>query len=348
MFKNLTIKQISFYIVTAIGAMQLLVIFIMVGPSYLLTNSVRVFVSFTLGLVASFVLINYLLERYVFRKIKVIYKIIHKSKQLKGDRTEIDLNNTTIENVNTEVIKWAESTEEKLRSLRSLAEYRKDFVGNISHELKTPIFSIQGYLHTLLDGGIHDEKVNVNFVKRAAANAERLQNIVEDLETIASLESGKILLELNKFDIRELVSEVLQDIRIVANSKNITVGFKEGASQGYMVRADRESIRQVLTNLLVNSIKYGRQEGTSKVSFYDFDRNVLVEVSDNGLGIEEAHLKHLFDRFYRVDKSRSRVAGGSGLGLSIVKHIIEAHQQTINVRSTVGVGSTFGFTLEKA
>ena len=200
----------------------------------------------------------------------------------------------------------------------------------------------------MLDGGIHDEQINVKYLKRAAENTERLQNIVEDLEIISKLESGQVDMEMRKFDIRELVNDIFMDLSAMAKEKNISLMLKEGASQPFQVIADRESIRQVLTNLLVNSIKYGKEGGNTKVSFYDMDTLILIEVSDNGIGMEEKHIKHVFDRFYRVDSSRSRKQGGSGLGLAIVKHIIEAHGQTINLRSTLNIGSTFGFTLKKA
>ncbi|MCB0578851.1 MAG: sensor histidine kinase, partial [Phaeodactylibacter sp.] len=220
--------------------------------------------------------------------------------------------------------------------------------GDISHELKTPIFNIQGYLHTLLDGAIHDEEVNVKFIRKAAKNLERLHTIVEDLEAISRLESGELILEMQAFDIRKLTEEVFEDLEIKAAQRRIVLEFKEGAAQNFRVLADRESIRQVLTNLVSNSIKYGKDNGRTRIGFYDMDKNILIEVADNGLGIPKQHINHVFDRFYRVDKSRSRAQGGSGLGLSIVKHIIEAHKQTINVRSTPDLGSTFGFTLQKA
>ena len=188
----------------------------------------------------------------------------------------------------------------------------------------------------------------MKYLKRAAENTERLQNIVEDLEIISKLESGQVDMEMRKFDIRELVNDIFMDLSAMAKEKNISLMLKEGASQPFQVIADRESIRQVLTNLLVNSIKYGKEGGNTKVSFYDMDTLILIEVSDNGIGMEEKHIKHVFDRFYRVDSSRSRKQGGSGLGLAIVKHIIEAHGQTINLRSTLNIGSTFGFTLKKA
>jgi two-component system phosphate regulon sensor histidine kinase PhoR len=203
-------------------------------------------------------------------------------------------------------------------------------------------------LHTLLDGGLYDEKVNMTFLKKAAKNVDRLYTIVEDLSAIARLEAGNLVLEMQAFDIKELTEEVFEDLELKARDKNISLEFKEGASQNYKVLADREYIRQVLTNLVHNSIKYGKVNGLTKIGFYDMDKNILIEVADNGIGIPNHHLLHVFDRFYRVDKSRSRAQGGSGLGLSIVKHIVEAHKQTINVRSTPDVGSTFGFTLEKA
>ena len=265
-----------------------------------------------------------------------------------GEREAFDFNKKSLSDVNEKVMQWATSAKKEIADLKTLEQYRKNYVGNISHELKTPIFAIQAYLHTLLDGGIHDENINIKYLKRAAENTERLQNIVEDLEIISKLESGQVELEMKKFDIRELVTDILMDLTPMAKEKNIQLMLKEGASQSFQVIADRESIRQVLTNLIVNSIKYGRENGTTKISFYDMDKLLLVEVSDNGIGMEERHIKHVFDRFYRVDSSRSRKQGGSGLGLAIVKHIIEAHGQTINLRSTLNIGSTFGFTLKMA
>ena len=260
----------------------------------------------------------------------------------------MDYGTNTLEDINDDVIEWAKATQAEIETLKSLESYRKNFVGNISHELKTPIFTIQGYLHTLLDGGLDDPDINKDYLNRAAKNTARLQNIVEDLETISRLESGREIIELRRFDIKALVQEVTDDIQSIANERGIKISFKEGADHPYGVHADREGIRQVLTNLLINSIKYGKDGGSTKVSLYNMENQILVEITDNGIGIEEKHLKHLFDRFYRVDTSRSRAIGGSGLGLSIVKHIIEAHNQTIHVRSTKGIGSTFGFTLDKS
>ena len=299
--------------------------------------------------VFSFLAIYFLLERFVYRRIKLIYKIIRKSKSSYADPGLISgTHQPVLDGVEREVEHWAALQEKEIQTLKTLEAYRKRFIGNVSHELKTPIFSIQGYIYTLIDGGLYDENVNKKYLERAASNVERLLTIVQDLEEISKLESDDLILDIKKFDIKALVNEIFSDLEVNAAHKNIKLTFKEGADNPYNVMADRESIRHVLTNLILNSIKYGKEKGVTKVSFYVMDKQILVEVADDGIGIEEKHLNHLFDRFYTVDKSRSRESGGSGLGLSIVKHILEAHQQSVNVRSTTGVGSTFGFTLDKA
>jgi len=348
--KNPTPKQIAF-----------------VSASYILLGAFGVFLVYELGLSlgmsrligyfvlglgffgAAYYIILLYLKKYIYRKIKVIYKTIHQEKLQPGEKNNmIDIDSDIIAEVEKEVINWAENQRRELEQYKAWAEYRRNFVGDISHELKTPIFNIQGYIESLIEGGLEDEQVNMKFLKRAATNVERLQTIVQDLEAIARLESGEVVLEMQTFDIKDLVDEVFDDLEMKARENKVELVFKEGAANGFKVRADRERIRQVLTNLINNSIKYGHDGGLSKVAFYDMDKNILIEVADNGIGIPKQHLNHVFDRFYRVDKSRSRRRGGSGLGLSIVKHIIESHQQTINVRSTPGLGSTFGFTLEKA
>lgn len=295
-----------------------------------------------------FFIFRFYLLRYIQRKIKVIYKSIHNHKLASAEKKGFSsLQNSNMEEVERQVEEWAASQDKDSEKLKTWQEYRRKFLGDISHELKTPIFNIQGYLETLIEGGLEDETINKNFLLRAAKNVDRLNTIVMDLESISRLESGELILDLQPFDIKLLVDEVFEDLEFKARERNIRMQFKPGADVGFNVRADREYIRQVLTNLLNNSLKYGKEGGITKVSFYDMDKNVLIEIADTGIGISSEHLNHLFDRFYRVDKSRSREQGGSGLGLSIVKHIVEAHKQTINVRSTPGVGSTFGFTLEK-
>ena len=302
---------------------------------------------FALGsIIVTYYTVRYLGEKYIFRKIKLIYKVIGRSKNSLKNQ-ELESSTTTLEDVNDQAVAWALSTEKEISSLKSLETYRKQYLGDVSHELKTPLFSIQGYLLTLLEGGLYDENINKKYLKRAADNVDRLQTIVEDLEMINSLESEIDTLEQNVFNIRELAEQVFGDLKFQAAQKNIELKFKPGADRSFNVKADKGKIRQVLSNLVSNSIKYGVTDGLTKVSFYDMEERVLVEVSDNGIGISEDDVKHVYDRFYRADKSRSRDVGGSGHGLAIVKHIIEAHNQTLSLRSTDGKGSTFGFTLAK-
>ena len=344
MFKNPTPKQLAFYASLITGlAVFLSVVSINITLSPLDRALNIVFVPLVTFII-SFFTTRYLIDAFVYRRIKVIYKNISDAK--KSDDSSFS-SNDSLEEVENEVENWAENKNKEIANLKELEEYRRNYIGNVSHELKTPIFNIQGFLHTLIDGGINDPSVNMSFLQKAARNVERLSLIVQDLDTISRLESGKLTLDLQTFDIQNLVSEVFEDVELKAKAKNIRLSFKEGAYNAFRVRADKEQIRQVLTNLINNSVKYGKQNGQSKVSFYDMDKIVLIEVSDNGIGIPRHHLKHVFDRFYRVDKSRSRNVGGTGLGLAIVKHIVEAHNQSVHVRSTDGVGSTFGFTLEK-
>lgn len=347
MFKNLTTNQISIFVALCLGLLNTgLFVVLSQGYDHPIWHYLVLFIlSVTIGLLV----VRYFLERFVFRKIKLMYKIIRDSKlNPTADHLNHTLGSTNLMDVNNEVVEWAKTTQTKLRDLKTLESYRKSYVGNISHELKTPIFSIQGFLYTLLDGGLYDESINRKYIERAAINADRLQTIVEDLEVITKLESGSIELDIENFDLKALAAEVFQDLELMAKENGISIGFKEGDARSFNVSGDKENIRQVFVNLITNALKYGEEGGQVEIGFYDMVENVLVEVSDDGIGIEEQHLKHLFDRFYRVDASRSREQGGSGLGLSIVKHIIEAHHQTITVRSTVGVGSTFGFTLAQS
>jgi two-component system phosphate regulon sensor histidine kinase PhoR len=349
LFKNLTPRQIAIF--SALSVSLIFAVFLL--PFYLFNSSVSHgwidLLYFALLVAVAYIVNLFFLKKYIYRKIKLIYKNIHQFKLDPSQKSKsIDIDDHIIEDVEQDVSVWATSQKNEIEQLKTLENYRREFLGNVSHELKTPIFNIQGYVHTLLDGALYDENINKRYLARAAKNVDRLITIVNDLETISKLESGKLVLDLQKFDIKELVSEVYEAQELIAKQKGIELIFKEGAGQSFSVNADKEYILQVLDNLILNSIKYGIEGGITKISFYDMDKYILVEVSDNGIGIGEEHIKHVFDRFYRVDKSRSREEGGSGLGLSIVKHILEAHNQTINLRSTPGLGSTFGFTLEKA
>jgi len=299
--------------------------------------------------IIQYYVLRYSLERFIYSRIKLVYKSIHKQKLNKDDKREqiTNIHGDIIGKVNEEVENWANDRKEEIDELKKMEVYRREFLGNVSHELKTPLFNLQGFILTLMDGGIHDPHVNVDFLQKSQKNIERMITIVEDLEVISRLETGEATPMLSNFSITALAREVMEFLEPTASENQIKLLFAAEYNDNMMVRADKEKIRTVLTNLMLNSIKYGKDGGRTKVSFYDMDENYLIEISDNGVGIEEQHISRLFERFYRVDKHRSRAQGGSGLGLAIVKHIIEAHDQTINVRSAPGVGSTFSFTLKK-
>jgi two-component system phosphate regulon sensor histidine kinase PhoR len=247
-----------------------------------------------------------------------------------------------------EIEKFARNKKLEIETLKVREEYRKEFFGNVSHELKTPLFTVQGYILTLLDGAMNDDKIREKYLERASKGVERLVYIVNDLDMITKLEMGDLSLNNEHFDIVALVKNVIDMFEMKANKKKITLAFDIDYPKPIMVNADRERIQQVLINLIVNSIKYGLEKGTTEVSIENLIKNkVIVRITDNGIGIRKAHLPRLFERFYRVDKSGSRTEGGSGLGLSIVKHIIEAHEEKIYVESEFGMGSEFSFTLEK-
>jgi two-component system, OmpR family, phosphate regulon sensor histidine kinase PhoR len=299
------------------------------------------------GFIIAYFFFRFILEKFIYSKIKLIFKTIHTFKSAKK-RMEIDLHRDIISDVNQEVLDWAQDRTDEIRELKETELYRREFLGNVSHELKTPLFNIQGYVMTLLDGGLEDPAINHEYLNRTRKNIDRMIAIVDDLETISRLETGQLELDIKKFDLTSLVKDVIELLELKASSKNIRLRIRSEAGQTYMAEGDKEKIRQVLINLIDNSIKYGTEGGKTKISFFDMDENWLIEITDNGTGIEEKDIPRIFERFYRVDKSRSREAGGSGLGLAIVKHIIEAHDQTINVRSTVGIGTTFSFTLKKA
>lgn len=296
---------------------------------------------------ASYFLFRYTLEKFIYEKIKIIYKTIRNLKLSKDSGRSV-LKDGAIDKVNQEVIEWGETKKKEIEELKRMAGYRREFLGNVSHELKTPIFNIQGYVLTLLDGGLEDPSINKEYLLRTEKSINRMIAIVEDLETISQLETSELQLNTSQFDIIALSREVIEFLEIKSKKREKAVCFGQNYEKPIMVVADKERIRQVLINLIDNSIKYGNAEnGKTKISFFDMDETVLIEVTDNGSGIEAADLPRIFERFYRTDKGRSREQGGSGLGLAIVKHIIEAHDQTINVRSTLGVGTTFAFTLKK-
>lgn len=303
----------------------------------------------------SFILFWIIVERFINNKIKIIYRIISNKKLQNDNPREFKITEDVLGKLTEDTVSFAEKQSSQIKELKEQAEFRKEFLGNLAHELKTPVFSIQGYILTLLEGGLEDEKVNRDFLERALNGVDRISHLLEDLDEISRFESEQQTLKIKKIDIVKLAQSTFKELEQKANSKNIRLKFNKSYDPIF-VSADSGKIHQVLVNLLNNSIAYGSSDGVTTVRFHDLDMDknksgkgkILVEVADNGLGIEEKHLPRLFERFYRVDKSRARHIGGSGLGLAIVKHIIEAHGQTIKVRSTEGVGSTFSFTLERA
>jgi len=293
-----------------------------------------------------FFIIQYRVERFIYKRVKKIYDdlTLLESTSLRQQPITTDMGTLT-----KEIDKYAKNKKFEIETLKIREEYRKEFIGNVSHELKTPLFTVQSYLLTLLDGGIEDEKIRKKYLTRASKGVERLTYIIKDLDMITKLEVGDLSLEKENFDIVKLVQSVFDLFEMKAAKKNITLIFDIDYSKPIMVYADKERIQQVLTNLIVNSIKYGREKGTTEVSIENLIKNkAIIRVTDNGEGIAKANLQRLFERFYRVDKSGSRKEGGSGLGLSIVKHIIEAHEEKIYIESQLGVGSEFSFTLEKS
>ncbi|HEX5002088.1 MAG TPA: ATP-binding protein [Bacteroidia bacterium] len=295
-----------------------------------------------------YVVIMRALDRYFYGNLRIIYRniLLLKSPQSSVIEKKIP-DHEVLPEINRMLIEWDQGKKEEIDHLKELEIYRKEFLGNVSHELKTPIFTIQGYIHTLLDGGIEDHEINLLYLQKAAKGIDRLISIVDDLESISKLEAGELILEHRTFDLTELVAEVFESIEMRAREMEIELAL-ENPDERHYVYADKERVRQVFVNLLVNSIKYGKKGGTTRVIITDGADLVNVEVTDTGIGVEPQHVSRLFERFFRVDKSRSREQGGTGLGLAIVKHIIEAHGQRIAVESEFGSGTRFSFTLKKS
>jgi two-component system phosphate regulon sensor histidine kinase PhoR len=305
--------------------------------------------TFVIVFAGSYLLISFVLERFIYRKIKLIYKFIYQTKATKKEETyyKYILPQKSIDEVREDVEAWATENEKELELLRQNEQFRREFLQNLSHEFKTPVFAIQGYVDTLLSGALANPDVNKKFLEKTSNNVARLTNLLNDLDEISSLERGELILYKENFVIQDLVKDVFENLSLKAEVLNIHFNIKKGCESPLTVFADKEKIRQVLTNLFENSIKYGKKDGNVVASMYKTDgKHILVEISDDGIGINERYLPRLFERFYRTDEGRSIDVTGSGLGLSICKHIIEAHDQTIHVRSTENVGTTVGFTLD--
>ena len=298
--------------------------------------------------VFSYFLVQITIDAYVYSKIKLIYKTIGVIKNKPSKGVPKAKSHESLEGVNQAMIAWTKRQKNEIEALKKLAAYRREFLGNISHELKTPIFNIQGYVLTLLDGGLEDENINRNYLKRTEKSINRMIAIVEDLEEISKLEAGELKLNLEHFNLTELIQDVIEFLEMKTKQYHAHITIEQQSEKPSFVMADKKRIRQVLINLIENAVKYGdKDENKVLVRLFDMDETFLVEIKDNGPGISKENLPRIFERFYRIDNSRSREKGGTGLGLAIVKHIVEAHEQSITARSKLREGTTFAFTLGK-
>ncbi len=340
--KNLSIQYLTFlsaFIISIVVA----IVFALITHNWVIT-----FIGFVFFLISIYFFLSYVFNWFIYRKIKLIYKLIYNTKANKKAESYYKhiLPQKSIEEVGEEVEDWATQQAAALELMQKNEAFRKEFLQNLSHELKTPIFAIQGYIETILPE-MEDNSINQKFLTNAHKNVERMVHLLKDLDEITKLETGEQPLNKTKFVIQDLIKEVFETLYIKTQNLNLKAQIKKGCEQPITVFADKEKIRQVLNNLVVNASKYGKQNGNIIAGIYKTDdRNVLIEISDDGIGIAEEHLQRVFERFYRTDKGRSRNIGGSGLGLSICKHIIEAHNKTIHVRSTPNVGTTIGFSLD--
>jgi two-component system phosphate regulon sensor histidine kinase PhoR len=342
--KNISPKQIA-----ALTALAL-ALPVSLGFYFLDQNWKVIVISFTAIFLFAYGVIAYAIQKFIYRKIKLIYKFIYQTKASKREETYYQylLPQKTIDEVTEDVEEWAEKQVEEMELLKKNEQFRKEFLQNLSHEIRTPIFAIQGYVDTLLQGALENKEVSRPFLERTSKNIDRLVNLINDLDEISRLERGEQVVSKQNFIMQDLVREVFDSLSFKAEQKNIQQSIKKGCESPLTVFADKEKIRQVLLNLVENSIKYGKVDGSITASMYIVDdKHILVEMSDDGIGVAEKHLSRIFERFYRTEAGRSIDITGSGLGLAICKHIIEAHGQSIHVRSTEDVGTTIGFTLER-
>ena len=345
---SLTPRLLSGRIAFAVSAVATLLYFFLVpmsGPA----DYVMILAFFFLIFFLCYFLLKFTIERYVEDKLSVIYQTIHQLK--KGERNSTKKTGNSgdkLDQVNEEVLDWYRDNQKELDRLTVLEKYRREFIGNVSHELKTPVFNIQGYLLTLLEGGLEDKSINRKFLERAEKSVEKLIKLLNELDMIIRLDTGGVQLDIQAVNLIEVVNEVIESLELKSEKKEIKIKVNRKNMEALWVMADEDKISQVLSNLLINSIKYGKEKGRTDVSFHDLKNQILVEIKDNGMGIRETELSRIFDRFYRTENARAHDQKGFGLGLSIVKHIIEAHGQTIHVNSVQGEGATFSFTLKKA
>ncbi len=342
--KNSSPKQIAAFTALVLAIPESILVFVVERDIWWALSSLLIL------FFGGYLLIYFMLERFIYRKIKLIYKFIYKTKATKREETyyKYVLPKKSIDDVREDVEAWATKNEEELELLRSNEQFRKEFLQNLSHEFKTPVFAIQGYVDTLLSGAMTNPEVNKRFLEKTSKNVDRLTHLLTDLDEISKLERGELVLYKQNFVIQDLIRDVYESLSGKAEKQQISCSIKKGCESPLTVFADKEKIRQVLINLVENSIKYGKQNGNITASIYKTDdKHILVEIGDDGIGISEKNVVRVFERFYRTEEGRSIDVTGSGLGLAICKHIIEAHGQTIHVRSTEDVGTSIGFTLDK-
>ena len=300
-----------------------------------------------LGAVFVYVVFYFLLKKFIQHRLSLLYRSIQTKPDNSRQKNAEESLDSMIEIAERDVQSWQQKQDQEISKLKDQEAFRREFLGNLAHELKTPVFSIQGYILTLLEGGLEDDTINKTFLERASNSTDRIVSILEDLDQITKLEIDALKMKFEDFDIVEMASESIASMELRAKDKKIKLSIQNEIEDIY-VNADKKRIAQVLTNLLSNSISYGKENGETTISIIAIDELVTIEVSDNGIGIDQEHLPRLFERFYRVEKSRNRHEGGTGLGLAIAKHIIDSHNQKISVKSSIGTGSQFTFSLDKA
>lgn len=348
MFGNLKISVLTLVLSGISALVQTIILSFVVFEIYGTLDLSIPFLLFFITFLVSFLIIYFIYNAIIFKKIENLQSLVKAQLQKEIPNTTFDLEEVdAIASLEGELKKLAQERQKELEQNRNMDSYRKEFLGNVSHELKTPIFNIQGYVSTLIDGGIDDPTINVEYLKRADKSIDRMIHIIDDLETITQLEVGVLDLELERYDIGQQIKDVIEQLEFQATRQEIKLQFPKRFEKSIFVLADKFRIRQVLVNLITNSIKYGRKGGKTQINISQFNEQIIIEVKDNGIGIDEKHLPRLFERFYRVDKGRSREQGGTGLGLAIVKHIIEAHNETIDVTSIKGEETVISFTLKR-
>lgn len=306
-------------------------------------NQVQILKISAIILLSISVIISVSFYYYLQARFREIYKIINQA----YTENQRPAKNDSFEEVEQDVLDWASKRQTEFKRLKEAEKYRREFIGNLAHELKTPLFSVQGYILTLLEGGLEDERINRKFLMKASKGIDRMTTVIQDMDTITQIESGTLDLAMENFNINQVINNVFFELEEKASDKHRKLELSNNGKEIIMVHADRSKVTQVLYNLVINSIYYGNEHGKTTVEVVINKTKVYIKVIDDGPGIEKQHLGRLFERFYRVEKSRARNKGGSGIGLAIVKHIVEGHKQTINVESEVGKGTVFTFTLSK-